>query len=286
MPLPDELSLRAAGLDDVPEILELRRRVGWAAHEWALRLAIEPETARCFVVEDAAGRLVGVGSGVAYPPLGFVGNMIVAEGHRRRGVGGAVLESVVAFLEQMSCTRIELFATDDGRPLYAANGFELIEPGSRARLTRAMASETPDVAVIDGTADVLHELVAYDAARFGGERRHLLRLMLTDEARPTLLATRHGAIVGFGWLRADDERIGPWISDGPEAAGAILAEAFRRLPDREELTTNLPMSNASGLAWVRAHGVEPDPWDGRMARGASIPRREESIYGNAVGALG
>jgi GNAT superfamily N-acetyltransferase len=286
MPLPDELSIRAAGLHDVPEILELRRGVGWGAHEWALRLAIEPDSARCFVVEDASGRLVGVGSGVGYPPLGFVGNMIVAEDHRRRGVGGAVLESVVRFLEQMGCTRIELFATEDGRPLYARYGFELIEPGSRARLTRAMASATSDVAVGDAGADVLDELVAYDAARFGGERRDLLDLMLTDEARPALLATRRDAIVGFAWLRAEDERIGPWISDDPEAAAAILAEAFRRLPEGAELTTNLPMSNSAGLAWLRAHGVEPDPWDGRMARGAPIPRREESIYGNAVGALG
>jgi [ribosomal protein S18]-alanine N-acetyltransferase len=286
MPLPDELSIRAAGLHDVPEILELRRGVGWGAHEWALRLAIEPDSARCFVVEDASGRLVGVGSGVGYPPLGFVGNMIVAEDHRRRGVGGAVLENVVTFLEQMGCTRIELFATEDGRPLYARYGFELIEPGSRARLTRAMAAATSDVAVGDAGADVLDELVAYDAVRFGGERRDLLDLMLNDDARPTLLATRRGAIVGFGWLRADDERIGPWISDDPEAAAAILAEAFRRFPDGAELTTNIPMSNSAGLAWLRAHGVEPDPWDGRMARGAAIPRRVESIYGNAVGALG
>ncbi len=286
MPLPDELSIRAAGLHDVPEILELRRGVGWGAHEWALRLAIEPESARCFVVEDASGRLVGVGSGVAYPPLGFVGNMIVAEGHRRRGIGGAVLESVAAFLEQMGCTRMELFATDDGRPLYAAYGFELIEPGSRARLTRAMASATSDVAVVDASADVLNDLVAYDAARFGGERRDLLKLMLNDEVRPTLLATRDGSIVGFGWLRAEDDRIGPWLAEDPGVAAAILAEAFRRLPDRDELTTNLPMSNTAGLAWLRAHGVEPDPWDGRMARGTPIRRRVESVYGNAVGALG
>jgi len=38
--------------------------------------------------------------------------------------------------------------------------------------------------------------------------------------------------------------------------------------------------------WLRGLGVEPDPWDGRMARGAPIPRREESIYGSTAGALG
>jgi hypothetical protein len=29
-----------------------------------------------------------------------------------------------------------------------------------------------------------------------------------------------------------------------------------------------------------------EPWDGRMARGPMIPRRDDTIYANLVGALG
>ena len=289
MPLPEGLSARTAHLRDVPAILELRRAVGWAAHEWALRLAIEPDSARCIVVEGASGELVAVGSGVAYPPIGIVGNMIVAKEHRRRGLGRFVLESVVAFLEERGCTRLELFATDQGRPLYARYGFEHIALGSRLRLTRDLVR--PDgadaaVDVVDGTPGILEELAAYDASRFGGPRRALLAAMLADTARSALVAWRGPALAGFGWLRPDDDRIGPWVADDADAAAAILAEAFRRLPDRHELTANLPMTNETALRWVRAHGIEPDPWDGRMARGPTVPRREDAIYGNTMGALG
>lgn len=286
MSLPGELSLRTADLDDVPAILELRRGVGWAAHEWALQLAIAPPSSRCVVVERPDGRIVGVGSGVAYAPLGFVGNMIVADEHRRQGIGGVVLDAVVQFLQDAGCTRLELFATEQGRPLYARHGFDHIEPGSRVRLPRPTAAPPPGPLVTDADRDGLEALVAYDTPRFGGERRHLLDAMLGDRDRPTLVATRGGDVVGYGWLRPDDDRIGPWMADEPIVAAAILAEAFRRLPDRSELTTNVPMSNRHGVEWLRGLGVEPDPWDGRMARGAPVPRREESIYGNTVGALG
>lgn len=287
MPLPHDMSLRTADLRDVPAILELRRQVGWAAHEWALRLAIEPASARCFLVESSERRLVAVGSGVAYTPLGFVGNMIVAEEHRRHGIGSAVLDAVVRFLDGAGCTRLELFATEQGRPLYARHGFDHIEPGSRVRLPRGLASAPPtDLVVTDAEPGALEVLISYDTPRFGGERRALLRAMLADPDRPTLVATGGDSVVGYGWLRPDDDRIGPWMADEPEVAAAILAEAFRRLPDRPELTANVPMSNRPGVDWIRGLGVEPDPWDGRMARGAAIPRREDSIYGNTVGALG
>lgn len=287
MPLADDLSMRTATLDDLAAIADLRLQVGMAPHDWALRLAIEPPNARCVVVEDAAGRLVAVGSGVAYTPLGFVGNMMVAEDRRRQGIGSAVLDAVIEFLREQRCSRLELFATQQGRPLYARHGFTPIEPGSRARLPRDLPlASGDDIVVTGGDERALDLLVDFDTPRFGGQRTPLLAAMLADRERPTLVARRAETVVGYGWLRVDEDRIGPWVADGPEVAAAILAEAFRRVPDHPELTANVPISNRPAVAWLRALGVEPDPWDGRMARGAPIPRQEESIFGSTAGALG
>jgi len=287
MPLADDLSMRTATLDDLAAIADLRLQVGMAPHDWALRLAIEPPNARCVVVEDAAGRLVAVGSGVAYTPLGFVGNMMVAEDRRRQGIGSAVLDAVIEFLREQRCSRLELFATQQGRPLYARHGFTPIEPGSRARLPRDLPlASGDDIVVTGGDERALDLLVDFDTPRFGGQRTPLLAAMLADRERPTLVARRAETVVGYGWLRVDEDRIGPWVADGPEVAAAILAEAFRRVPDHPELTANIPISNRPAVAWLRALGVEPDPWDGRMARGAPIPRQEESIFGSTAGALG
>ena len=285
MALPEDLSMRDATLADLPAIAALRASVGWAAHEWALRFVLEADGARCVIVEDGAGSAVGVGSGVGYGPLGVVGNMVVAESRRRQGIGRAVLDAVVDDLRARGTSRIELYATDDGRPLYAAAGFERIQPGSRVELPRS-APLVADPAVEVGEAAAVDEIAAFDAPRFGGDRRNLLETMVDDPARPMLVARRDGAVTGFAWLRADGERLGPFMADVPGAAAALVMAAFERLPDASVITFNLPMSNAVGVGWLRTLGVEPDPWDGRMALGPDVPRRESAIYSNVVGALG
>lgn len=285
MALPDDLRMRDATLADLPAIAGQRESAGWAAHEWALRYVVTAPEARCVVVEDSTGNLVAVGSGVGYGELGVVGNMIVAEAHRRRGIGRAVLDTVVADLRDRGVRRLELYATTDGRRLYERAGFGYIQPGSRVELPRS-ASLAPDprVTVDEGTAAA--EIAAYDAPRFGGDRSGLLSHMADDPSRPMLVARRDGTIAGFAWLRIDGGRLGPFVAEDPAAAAGLAAFAFERLPDASVLIFNLPMSNAEGLAWLRELGVEPDPWDGRMALGPDLARRESAIYSNALGALG
>lgn len=287
MPLPDGIHLRVAETDDLPLVAELRETVGWAVHDWALRAVLRPPHARCLVSVDGANRLIGVGSGISYGPLGVVGNMIVHPAHRRRGIGAAILEAVVDFLERRGCTRLELSATDEGRPLYARCGFALADPGVSAVVPReARIGRDGAARLTDAGPASLAELAAYDAPRFGGDRSPLIATMLEDPARPLLMAHRAGAVAGWAWVRPEADRVGPLVADSPDVATALLGEALRRLPDARTLRLNFPSANRAGAARFRELGAELETWDGRMARGAQLPRREDTIYGNAVGALG
>ena len=279
--------MRDAEPGDIPAIAALRESVGWGVQNWALRAVLEPPEARCVVVVDGADGVVGVGSGISYGALGFVGNMVVAEGHRRRGIGAAVLAEVIVFLESRGCSRLELFATEDGRPLYARFGFELTRPSAVVHIARTVPLAGTEIVPIDECgADGVPDVAAYDAPRFGGDRRRLLELMVDDAQRPLLVARRDGVIVAYGWLRPDGSRIGPLVADTPDLAATMVAESFRRAPGADELALNMPAANGDGAAWARELGLAVEPWDGRMARGPSIPRRDETIYANAVGALG
>jgi len=285
MPLPADLRMRDATADDVPAIVALRDAVGWRGHAWALRAVLDAPDARFVVVVDAADAIAGVGSGIAYGDLGVVGNMIVAEPNRRRGVGSAVLQHVVAYLrEERGCGRLELYATAAGRPLYTRHGFEPIEPGARAYLPRLDAPRN-GTAVDAGSQSDLGALAAYDAPRFGGDRASLLAMMANDPERPMFVARRHGEVIGYAWLRPEEGRIGPLVADDPEAAASLVAAAGR-LDVEEPLSVNVPTSNRTAIAWLESLGVELDPWDGRMALGPPIRRRESTIYGSVVGALG
>ena len=286
MPLPDQLSMRRADLADVPRIVELRESVGWGAQDWALSAVLEPPDARCLVVVDEGDRIVGVGSGIAYGALGFVGNMIVDDNHRRKGIGSAILTSVIDFLAGRGAHRLELYATPQGRPLYAAHGFEPIGPSTMVRVSRGIAVAADGIELADGGPAVLDELVAYDAPRFGGNRRALLGPMLEDAERPLIVARSDRQVVGYGWVRPDGERVGPLLADTPEIAAALVSEAFGRLPSTEGLSLNLPPDNREGAVRLAELGAELEQWDGRMARGPQVPRREDTVYGMVVGALG
>lgn len=286
MPLPPDLRFREATADDVPAIAAMRAAVGWTVHEWALEAVVRADDGRCIVAVDDRDEIQGVGSGMAYRPLGFVGNMIVSDAHRRRGVGSAILHEVTAFLEGRGCVRLELFATSEGRPLYARHGFEITGPSAMAPVPRsAPLDSAATVTMADaGAAD---EIAAYDAPRFGGWRSSLLAIMASDPERPLLVA--RGAddeVVGFGWVRPDAERMGPMVADSPAIAAGLLRAGFELLPGVEQLTLNLPLANRDGAEWLRGLGIELEPWDGRMARGPQVRRRDGTIYANTVGALG
>jgi ribosomal protein S18 acetylase RimI-like enzyme len=287
MSTPPDLRLRDATPDDLPAIAELRASVGWSVHEWALRVVIGRPGARCVVVVDGEGRVGGVGSGIVYAPLGFVGNMIVAESHRRRGVGSAILEAVTAYLEGDGCTRLELNATSEGRPLYERHGFASIGRSSTARLPRALElSRDPAVSIRQAGHADLDQLAVYDLPRFGGDRRELLAMLLGDAAARVLLAERDRELVGYACIRPDETRVGPLVADAPSVAATLVIEAFEAAPSAYEVRLNLPPNNETGAAWLRRLGVPIEPWDGRMARGTPLRRRDDTIYGMTVGALG
>jgi GNAT superfamily N-acetyltransferase len=287
MHLPDDLTLRGATLDDLPALASLREAAGWTVHDWALRAVIGVPHARFVVAVDDAGTVVASGSGISYGPLGFIGNMVVAEAHRRRGVGSAVLEAVTDFLEAAGCVRLELNATADGRPLYERHGFASIGPSLTARVPReGRLALGATIRVRHSTAGDLDVIAAYDLPRFGGDRRMLLAQLVADPEAPTLIAERDGGVAGFATIRDEaGGRIGPFMADGPDVAAAILDAAFT-LNGTESFRVNLPPDNRDGAEWLRGLGVGLEAWDGRMARGAPIPKRPETMYGMAVGALG
>jgi ribosomal protein S18 acetylase RimI-like enzyme len=286
MTIPDGLALRDATIGDLLAIGSLRESVGWTAPGWALGAVIGVPHARCVVVDDGA-RTVAVGSGIAYGPLGFVGNMVVDAAYRRRGIGSAVLDAVTGFLEGAGCSRLELNATDQGRPLYERHGFASIGTSATTRIPRT-ATLAPDPATAVrhvGTID-LDSLAEYDRPRFGGDRRMILAVLLGDPSARVVVAERGAVTAGYACIQDHPPRIGPMLADDPGVAETLLSEAFACQPAADALRLNLPPNNAPGADWLRGLGLEVEPWDGRMARGPQVPRRDDTVYGMAFGALG
>jgi GNAT superfamily N-acetyltransferase len=284
------MTLRHASPRDIPEIATRRMDVGWDAYPWALQAAMRPPHARFFLLTDADGRIAAMGSGIAYGPIGVVGNMVVRPDSQRRGLGSAILEAVIAFLiDERRCTMLELSATPAGRPLYARYGFEPTGLQVRASLPPATApSPVTGLAMVEATGDDLDQVAAWDARRFGGDRRPILEEAIADPARPVHLARRADALVGYITVRPDASRIGPWLADDLAAAATLLASAAALVAPQADapLSWSLPGENEGGVSWLASLGARVEPHDSRMRRGFGPARRLETIFATIVGSLG
>ena len=139
--------IRLATLDDLDELVRLRLdflgevgslkagadggELGEAMRDYMARKM--PSGAFLAWVAEADGAIVAT-SGVTIferPPNGanlsgleaYLSNMYTLPGWRGRGLGTALVETIVAHLKATHVRRIWLHATEQGRPVYAKAGF-------------------------------------------------------------------------------------------------------------------------------------------------------------------
>ena len=153
---PAAFTVRRATPADIPALVDLRiefdHELGGplpaeradehrAAIETYLRSHVPDGRYRMWVA-DAGGKVVGMAGLVVidrppHPrsrraPEAMVFNVMTLPAWRRRGVGRAVMEAVIADGRALGCRRLVLRASDDGSHLYAALGFT--DPGNWRQL--------------------------------------------------------------------------------------------------------------------------------------------------------
>jgi hypothetical protein len=111
-------------------------------------------------------------------------------------------------------------------------------------------------------------------------------MLLGDPECHAAAAARGSEIAGFAVVRPSEPRLGPLVADAPDVAASLLRWAFETVPGTDEMRLNLPPANHAGAAWLRGAGAVVETWDGRMAFGPDVPRRDDTIYQMAVGPLG
>jgi GNAT superfamily N-acetyltransferase len=108
---------------DIPGGLRLREQAGWnqTSADWHRFLALQP--AGCFVAERS-GEIVGTVTTCVFGSVGWIGMLLVDRAARRRGVGRALLDAALAYLQHEGTSSVRLDATPLGEPLYRRLGFE------------------------------------------------------------------------------------------------------------------------------------------------------------------
>lgn len=239
--------------------------VGWAGETrevFESFFAREPEGCRIAEIE---GRPIGMCVSVAYRHSGFLGELIVMEEWRGRGIGRELLEDGIRYLRDKGIESIYLDGVPRAVPLYERAGFERIcrslrfhgRPTGRAdpRVRRMRARDLPAVC-------------ALDREHFGEDRSFFLRQRL--ERHPDCC-----------WILEEDRRIAEFVigrrCPGAVAAGPWVIRADREptgavlLPMNEEtLWIGVLETNASAARVLRDRGFslrDDPPW--RMVLGGN-----------------
>ena len=220
------IEIRVMSERDVALGLRLCRAAEWNQLEadWRRLLALQPDG--CFVAEWKS-KAVGTATTTVYGrTCAWIGMVLVDLAHRRRGIGTALLEHCIAYLQARGVRAIKLDATEAGRAVYAKVGFV----DEYATFRYVASPPTPGAKPLIAGVRRLHDadwpaIARLDAEAFGADRSALLRRLAADNRDYAQVAVEYGDDVkGFAMAYPghDALHVGPVVAVGTEEAQALV----------------------------------------------------------------
>jgi GNAT superfamily N-acetyltransferase len=244
-------------------------------------LRIEPEGFLLGYYQDRPAGTVGA---VHYGPFAYLGMMAVTRQAQHRGIGRALLEAILARLDEREVPVILLDATLSGKPLYLRSGFEMDD--QVRQFVRQEESPLPTLSphIRPFVPGDLPAVVDFDEPIFGAHRGAVLKEFLRDYPDRAFIFEEQGRISGF--LIAQEQRIGPWTAANLATAEELLKAALQ-LPFQDPPKVLIPTSNQAGAAMLVRYGFLLQDTLDHMRRGGSVnPIQRQQIFGQASFALG
>jgi predicted N-acetyltransferase YhbS len=279
--------IRRLGRDDLDFVDRQKRREGWACSRKQFEVYLEHDPDGCYVAV-AGGQPVGMVTTTSFGRSGWIGNLIVEPDLRGRGIGRALMERALEYLQGEGTTTVRLEGDPPGIPLYRKLGF--VDEFESCRLTRSPsepASPLDDAATETMTPRDLDEVAALDSEIVGPNRRRFLELKLAA-AELALVRRRDRRIVASLLASPTDRglRISPCVAREAADARSLIATAVAAAAGRPVLI-GLPARNTEGLEMLARMGFERGASSRRMRRGPSVDAGDPTrVFAIASGASG
>lgn len=275
------MRLRIMTEQDVSGGLRLNTLSGWnqTAADWRRFLKNSPRG--CFVMEDD-GNIVGTAATVNYESrFAWIGMVLVDPGYRKQGIGTALLEKTIEYLDESNIRTMKLDATPQGKSIYAKLGFVEEYEIERWILKRppSAISAVPQSPRAPLSEVQKEQIFRMDEELFGGDRSLLLGA-LREEA-PELAAAVWGgeSLQGYAFGRHGlfADHLGPWMARTQAAAEKIL-QGFVAQSPREAVIVDCLKSNDMAVELLRGFNFAPSRPLMRMVRGPNLyPGKPDSF---------
>jgi GNAT superfamily N-acetyltransferase len=269
--------------NDIPAGMRLKDLAGWnqTVLDWERFLSASP--AGCFAAE-CEGRVVGTSATIIYEGrFAWIGMVVVHPQHRGQGIGTALLERAIRYLDSRSVPAMKLDATPEGKPLYEKFGFAGEYDIARWMLKRSRGKQARGK-----VSREIEDALQLDREVFGADRSALLRSLAAGAPEFVLVARQEGAVAGytFGRRGSRADHLGPWMAREEEVAAKLLDEFLHR-SGRDLVFVDCLRPNPWAVPLVKSRGFELSRPLTRMFRGANrYPGRPEllcAVFGPEFG---
>ncbi len=278
-------TLTEADLETADQIMQdAFRRTQSARAELATYLNLQPDGRLLALVN---GEPVGMVGAVDYGAFAYIGTMGVRQAWQHRGIGCALMEQLLEWLDARGCPMARLDASAAGQHLYPRLGFVTDEQTQVFKLQQPIGSTRVPDRVHVARAQDLAAITEFDAPIFGARRAAVFQryhAWLNDRVFIVHDETGHVA----GYLYAQTRSIGPWAAREPRDAEALLAAALAlsydappvaRVPSSNPVVVDLLQRNGFQLIETLAHA--------HMRRGGDkMPGNRALMYSLASFAIG
>jgi len=162
----------------------------------------------CFIAE-VDGKKAGICIATAYTQNGFIGELIVSPKFRKNGIGSALMQKAILFLQVKNIKNIYLDGVVNAIPLYKKLGFHEI-----CRSLRLFGEIEPSIcpSVSEISEQDLPEILNIDRNSFNEDRSYFLIKRFTNYPHLCLKLSNNHSIQAYLFGR---EGNGGWISAGP-----------------------------------------------------------------------
>jgi ribosomal protein S18 acetylase RimI-like enzyme len=218
------------------------------------------------LVGSVAGEPAAFVTALRYAASAWIGNLLVAPGYRRRGLGRTLMQTVLRELDRCGCDTVWLTASSDGDALYRSLGFVPIDEIHRWRAAGRLATPLPCAVDLEYAA--------------------VLDRMGWGDSRTLLFAGRQDC---SGWLLRQDgflrclpvgngQQLGPWGAASGRTAARLLESALERTGSSGSIFLDVPRRNQSAARLLREHGFTASGGTLLMYRGRQPDYRPELVF--------
>ncbi|OAI45207.1 hypothetical protein AYO44_13035 [Planctomycetaceae bacterium SCGC AG-212-F19] len=282
------IQIRVMTASDVPLGMRLKAEAGWNQLEadWHRFLDMQPDG--CFVAE-LNGVPVGTTVTCIFDSIAWIAMVLVDAEERSQGIGKALMQHALTFLEAKAIPTIRLDATALGQPLYEKLGFVADYTLHRYDGVLSLPPDVqPDARVLDTSGEdglPLYGMVELDRAVTRTNREKLLRRLCRPEAGVRWVMEGND-LLGYMTIRdgSNAVQLGPCIANA-FAGPLLMADAWERYLGNR-VFIDIPTGNAPALEFAEAMGLKVQRPLVRMTRGPRVAEDVARLWASSGPELG